>query len=85
MLPTLIYLVPLWNIKVGVWCASRATRKILPIVFWDHKSKPNYIDFDNSFEHLFDYEQIYDFVKQDSAGGHTADNPVLLTVFWVTA
>lgn len=31
ILPTSIYLMPLWNFKVGVWCASRATRIIYPL------------------------------------------------------
>lgn len=41
ILPTFINLVPLWNIKVGVWCASCATRIIYPL--FSETTNPNRI------------------------------------------
>jgi hypothetical protein len=75
----LIHEVPLHDVQVGVWCASSVPRIIEPIPTYPPITNPQqYIThvLTSLFEHLSNYERIYDILQQDSETAHTTNNSI---------
>ena len=74
MNPHVLFEKPLYDRKVGVWCAVSQTRIIGPIFFENTINSQRYISdiLQPFFQHLTAYEKQNGWFQQDGATAHTA-------------